>query len=119
MTADELRRLLAEATPGPWRQTGTKARPHWYVTSDIALVHGNLPPTREDYAPETIQRWIADAALIVAAVNVLPAHLDVIKAARDELACQDREFGTPSDGLDRCEHAAALRAALARLDAAE
>ncbi len=56
-----------------------------------------------------------DLAALLAERDALAA---VAEAGLDELACQDREFGMPTDGLDRCEHAAAVRAALAAYDRA-
>lgn len=79
-TTSELRRLLAEATPPfPWRAPAsgdilTSGR-EWVVAS----VHGHDPysPARLSIAEDD-----ANAALIVAAVNGLPALLDDLDALR-------------------------------------
>lgn len=64
----DLRRLLAEATPRPWNADGLTLRPGtvW-----------------DEHGADLARAWLpADAALIVAAVNALPALLDVADAAR-------------------------------------
>jgi hypothetical protein len=70
MTIEELRRLLAEATPGPW---------HIHKDNLEDLV---CSPSGTLIA-ETQLRIPEDAALIVAAVNVLPALLAAVEAAHD------------------------------------
>jgi len=99
----ELRRLLAEATPGPWE-----------VGDD--RVWGNA----DDVEPETLVYLIelasptANSALIVAAFNALPALLDVVDAAR---VIEDPMVA--GGGGDRWWAAhEALRDALRRLDGA-
>ena len=77
----DVKRLLDEATPLPWRQSGTPEKPHWYVSGPDVLVHGPAME-RGDHVQETIDRWTADAALIVHAVNRLPDY----EAAVDALA---------------------------------
>ena len=68
--AAELRKLLEAATPGPWRRFSNSigvgvSTPH----SDVAHCHGfDTGRTREEVE--------ANAALIVAAVNALPALLE-------------------------------------------
>ena len=64
----ELRRLLDEATPGPWRQG--------HPRSDDTYAG-------ETHVAETWHRVTQDAALIVAAVNALPRYLDLAEAVRD------------------------------------
>ena len=125
MTTDELWRLLAEATLGPWTIYDNLAHPaEWWIAScgmgeGRATVWSVNPPTPED-APghRTDDGGAADernAALIAAAVNVLPAHLDVIEAAR---AVSDPM--TRDGGGDRWWEAHdALRDALDRLDGAK
>ncbi len=104
--SDELRRLLTEATPGPWTKTtfgnASTARAagvmasYAYATSraagvpmtDLTVIDG---PTKlravgftgnGPHSPE-------NAALIVAAVNALPALLDVVEAAAEWAADDD------------------------------
>jgi hypothetical protein len=103
----ELRRMLAEATPGPWRQnpygviwidepTIRRAGGRWLARAQIASVTG-IP----DDLPDT---HVSDnAALIVALRNAAPALLDVVEAAR--------ELQYVSSAAGR-----ALHAALARLE---
>jgi hypothetical protein len=78
-----LRAHLAAATPPPWVQTGTAAKPHWYVAGPDVLVH--RLEASPDTTPETLARWTADAALIAAARNALPALLDIAVAASEVL----------------------------------
>ena len=71
----ELRRLLAEATPGPWNDTGIKRDDGllgWVITGDDG---NDVCQTIETYKT-------TNAALIAAAVNALPALLDA--ADREE-----------------------------------
>ena len=113
MTTDELRRLLAEATPGPWTVYDNLTHPaEWWIAScgmgeGRATVWSVNPPTPED-APghRTDDGGAADernAALIVAAVNVLPAHLDVIEAARRRFARLATRLVVARPGLLRVE----------------
>jgi len=74
MTQDqisELRRLLAEATPGPWEAVGCELYAPAYCDSDPLAVcaYG------DDYRPK-------DAALIVGAVNALGSMCDEIEMLR-------------------------------------
>lgn len=102
MTTD-LRRLLSEATPGPWAWFNSKVETH-LATIDRGQIYvmgfarrgmnGAQPmfQVRPDGPGSGVMRTAAelgdamkshpDAALIVAAVNVLPAHLAVVDAAR-------------------------------------
>jgi hypothetical protein len=100
VTTDELRRLLAEATPRPWHTPGISMRPY--------TIYG---PDDDDIA----RAWEpADAEIAVAAVNALPGLLDVADAAR--------EVSDPmiaDGGGDRWWGAhGTLRDALTRLDGA-
>lgn len=71
----ELRRLLEAATPGPWRQGNMEP---WHIFTphgasigpDRVLLRMNMANTR-DWA------WNADAALIAAAINALPALIEM------------------------------------------
>jgi len=120
MTPEQVTAALAARTPGPWRQTGTKSKPHWYITSDTAQVHGNFPSTREDYTPDTTTRWIADARAIVVAVNLADDLWRVAEAARAhtdaECSCLAVNW-THDDDCALVTTEAALRKALAALAA--
>lgn len=72
-----LRKLLAEGTPGPWR-AGTHET--WHV----------FAPHNDGFGPERVLLrmnehfpYTNDARLIVAAVNALPALLDVAERAAE------------------------------------
>ena len=122
---EKLRALLASATPGPWH-VGTEgmriAKMDDYAGTSVRV---NLSKGRDPRAEDSS----LDAALIVAAVNALPALLDVCEAAE---ACRDAEAAiaaAPQDcdeddialgGLHRLAEAAALKldAALSRLGGA-
>lgn len=72
-----LRDLLATATPGPWcacTDGHLECREIAYVTTGIEIHSPSSPFMRGE--PK------ADAALIVAAANALPALLDVVEAAQ-------------------------------------
>lgn len=69
---DALEALLAKATPGPWH---TGAGDHW--SRDVRA--GSDAP-----AFCGARNGVADAALIVAAVNALPALIAELRAARRE-----------------------------------
>jgi hypothetical protein len=76
MTTTELHRLLSKATPGPWVIECTP------FTANIesrkqCIVGGN---GMASYGQD-----VKNAALIAAAVNALPALLDVLDAAQDVL----------------------------------
>lgn len=71
---DELERLLAAATDGPWRQGSGVADPTIYTADDDFLIYDEGGHTG------------ADAALIVAARNSLPAILTEIRELRAENA---------------------------------
>jgi len=120
MTPEQVTAALAARTPGPWRQTGTKSKPHWYITSDTAQVHGNFPSTREDYTPDTTTRWIADARAIAIAVNLADPLWRVAEAARAHTDAECSCLGTNWTHDDDCALVtteAALRDALAALAA--
>ena len=72
---EELRRVLAAATPGPWS----------VVTEEESLLV--VQPGADTYICDVGTRFIpdsqADAALIAAAVNAAPALLAVADAARE------------------------------------
>ena len=100
MSTDELEKLLADATPLPWRQgqpDSRKVHPHWRDSDgndrDDCLHKNGWAKTiatvgKEEGDWRDALRQHADAALIVAAVNALP-----------ELLAMARRV----EGLDRIE----------------
>ena len=93
---DELRRLLAAATPGPWTQHKD------YVCAPEATEHdwnvAHFPYNRED------------AEFVVAAVNALPGlldELDALQANNDELS-EDLVNAVAFMGQHKAERDAAL-----------
>jgi hypothetical protein len=96
MTADpiaDLRDLLAAATPGPWI---------------VGVFHGCIFGPNYVAVADTVDGHVADAAIIVAAINALPALLDIAEAARAYLDTSPAQTGRVSEER--------LRVALARLD---
>lgn len=75
MKIEKLRELLAKATPGPWPPAVT-------ASDNRDMGHARGPehprPSRMSWHPQTE----ADAALISAMRDTLPALLDVAEAAR-------------------------------------
>jgi hypothetical protein len=104
----DLRALLAAAMPGPWEHVplpfGDGPLP------EDALIFGPDGDSfvRVAWNPGLDNDQYADAALIVAAVNALPALLDVVDAAREyvERLPDSRDTALESD----------LAEALARLE---
>ena len=117
---EELRRVLAAATPGPWHtelETQARGKP-WRVVASARSIICRVGRDDMPYVP-------ADAALIAAAVNAAPALLAVADAARELEAAtialdayDGPSFSDISDPLARDDAArAALWAALAALGA--
>lgn len=88
---EELRRLLAEATPGPWRECkanedrgGCSCGLVWSLSIDAPVAS----TADDDSAGIDLgqRQYHANAALIAAAVNALPGLLDVVDAARRTVA---------------------------------
>jgi len=71
VNTEELRRLLSEATPGPWHQSTSG----WFVDCADGGIVSDLHGKK--------QRAIANGALIAAAVNALPRYLDLADAVRE------------------------------------
>ena len=69
----ELRGLIAEATPGPWECDGAVLEYEGARFGEVAYVIGK--------AGQQFPAKAANAALIVAAINHLPALLDRLEAA--------------------------------------
>lgn len=83
-TAGELRRLLAEASPGPWRYHDMEAH---------TIVHGK--PGREIICAHREQAYeprTANCDLVIAAVNALPGLLDA-SDERDRLRAALERIG--------------------------
>jgi len=104
-----LEELLAQATPGPWTAKG------WSVNAAADLLPGQssrtLAKTRETRGTlaweESFQRGVADAALICAAVNALPA---LLACARELLLHHDCDLHVESadEGTAYCRACAVL-----------
>ena len=86
---DELERLLAVATDGPWRQPWGVDDPTIYAADDDFLIYDEGGHTG------------ADAALIVAARNSLPAILTEIRELRAENARLREAMKGPLAWLER------------------
>lgn len=82
MKTEALRELLAKASPRPWGRSGDLI--------DDGGPEGNV--LHQCLCEE-------DAALIVAAINALPALLDVVEAAAAFRACFKTVGDTPSGSL--------------------
>lgn len=135
-----LRELLGRATPGPWTfepsqtDAGTRyqhIRAKWRGVantyhSDPICFEGGTPLAGPGDIDENGDEWVssrhgnaADAALIAAAVNALPALLDVVEAA-DELEHDQGCNATFAGFNGKCDcRIAKLLAALAALAAVE
>jgi hypothetical protein len=74
----ELRRLLAEGTPGPWQAEPDGAIGYQTVGDEGQPVTDLVADTWNSH-----DKQYENAALIVAAVNALPRLLDVVEAARE------------------------------------
>jgi len=117
-TIERLRALLDEATPGPWR-----AR-KWPSPRMVEVLATTKPPivpwSGFDDSDRTLKEHDANAVLIAAAVNALPAllgALDELLAMIPEAYCVLGRFETCGDRF--CSDARARRnAILARLDGA-
>ena len=72
---DDIKRLLAEATPGPWTLTSTSLE---ICIKHNARVIGTMLSVDEHDGK-------ADARLIVSAVNALPALLADLEAAQKQI----------------------------------
>lgn len=94
MTLPELRALLSRATPGPWRAGGPKGRAI-AVYVDLCAVY--IQTAYNEEAPETRDRWDADANLMAALRNAAPALLAVVMAAVEWKRATDAEYAAKSD----------------------
>lgn len=115
MTLAELRELLGRATERPWFDAGEG---HVGGTECVRGNDGWPEPMPTPVADSTE----ADAALIAAAVNALPALLDAVEAAKKMLdeSCMARDDGdhTKDDWIVHHKDRAAFDAAVARLNGA-
>jgi hypothetical protein len=73
-TIAELRKLLAEATPGPWEIASTPK-----ICKSGKGVLAVIPTT----ATDGVMEWCANKQLIAAAVNALPSLLSDLEAAQN------------------------------------
>jgi hypothetical protein len=112
MKIDELERLLAEASPGPWEAKRDYSK-DWLIAG-----HGKILVDSMDSGPHGER----DIRLIAAARNALPALLRVARAAREleEILATVAADADAADVLVMRRHAARaeLRAALAALEGA-
>lgn len=118
---EELRRLAAEATPGPWRDTtiGTASQRDAAGQAYEAVMARRLPDNPDvqftdlswvrtegdDWLNVALvgngRRGPENAALIAAAVNALPALLAVVEAAAEAIAThEDMGDGDPLSDLE-------------------
>ena len=101
----DLRRLLAEATPGPWRFDGFDRILSKDDEAQLATVYGAACQDQDGYPV---------ALLLVAAVNALPVLLAERERLREALTTIDREWsrtgGVSGDAI------AKARAALAEME---
>ena len=100
-TTEALRALLAEATPGPWVGCGD-------CIEAASITHAGQDTIVATVEPDA--EGLADVALIVTAVNALPALLDV--AERADKVVRKPGANPFADDWER------LRAALERLEGA-
>lgn len=116
MIALELRRLLNEATPLPWRARKWPSPTRMVEVIPVAMPKLPIVPwTGFDDSSRIKAEHDANAALIAAAVNALPDLLAIVDAARYliDVGC----WGHAAHSDDICM-AGKLRAALDKLDAA-
>jgi hypothetical protein len=102
---NELRRLLAEATPGPWEWWTSCS---WRRLSQAGGPDGGVlcPMVASDGHPD-LSVSEEDRALIVAAVNSLPELLDTLDRLRNEnaeLREALRPFATKASDWDTCPY---------------
>lgn len=98
----DLRRLLEQGTPGPWRAAINPHRLAVEAQKEAASVYGPdclIYRVARDYVCllETWERQRSDAALIVAAVNALPALLEEIAQGREKMAPKPRHQPRPRE----------------------
>ena len=80
-TIEELRRLLAKATPGPWSTHLVDDTTIISPTREVATTCDSVQAEREDGYNIEYEQMEADAALIVAMRSALPALLDLATAS--------------------------------------
>lgn len=104
-----LRALLAEATPGPW-EVDSYADGDWTVQQDNDQIQALCVA---DMVHDVTDRPHENAVLIAAAVNALPALLDIAAAARGLV-----EIERPLLDADDVPHPSPLNRAVTALEAA-
>jgi len=114
---DELRRVLAAATPGPL-VTGDADRATSIPYAGIAYTD-EVYGAKDPHTPIATYELAADAARAVAVANALPALLAVVEAARELEAATTASLFRASYGSDDGPSHAALWAALAALGATQ
>lgn len=85
-TIEELQGLLAKATPGPWSTHLVDDTTIMSPAREVATTCDSSQTDREDGYDIEYEQMEADAALIVAMRNALPALLDRLEKAEGELA---------------------------------
>jgi uncharacterized protein (UPF0335 family) len=118
-TNDELRGLLAKATPGPWEVSGALCGDHG--TETVSIYHTDTSKGFR-HIHEVVETGCvcgdeavtpANAALIVAAVNALPALLDRIEALEGDNGNLEQAYRLAIARAERAEtENARLREAL-------
>lgn len=94
---DALAALVAKATPGPWAVSPDDAKDtHVHADSGLARVDSKAPPVRRFKSGAPVPHWPVarlcewpEAALIVAAVNALPALIARVRAQEAALVAAD------------------------------
>jgi hypothetical protein len=87
-TPEDMRALLDKATPRPWHYTREDGAEFHRISGERDVVAGI--PNLERFDPGDRVLNDANAALICAAVNALPAHLDALATlARENEALRD------------------------------
>jgi len=102
---DELRRLLADATPGPWHDTYEH-----YVSDELAGPDGKslLHARSNSDDPEPCFRHTPDAQLVIAMRNAMPALLAEAEAGRKlREACDGLDLDSIADARDEYDAAVA------------
>ncbi len=104
----ELRALLAAGTPGPWGDGGRGVGTAYFDNREehvIADCHIEADRAHDDGGDwlAAMRRGSANATLIAAAVNTLPALLDELEAAREQIATLTAQRDRAERGHERLE----------------
>lgn len=95
-----LRELLKAGTPGPWAYVFDGDGYALTDSPDVPRGRMTPDPSRVVQIGETHDE--PDAALIAAAINALPALLDVVEAANEAHNCVDHVDNCCRDWCDPC-----------------